>query len=855
MQEVLVSKIFNYASTPTKNVEGQFWFNPSTNVLSRFNGTIWKPITVSSDDVAVLTDGSKVSLTSYLNTQIAALAEGIDSKQDKLETYKEKQGDEKIDTRITSSLKENGDSGKSGDITIWTQGASTSDGGNTTVPTSGNIILSTGDLWGGSTGGGNIEINTGSEVEFGLGASIKLNSGHPGAPKNPGDIMITSGGSAGIPGKININAIGSTQNSEMSAEPIITISTEDRNSSSGGTGDILIKSGNITGPLGTGNGGQISIGGGQIETAAQGGNIDITAGSATGENSTSGRIKLNVPDKSGIVIAKDFIELNYKGDTSTNPGYNEWKCYIGGSGSKETTDFNASKYSIIYLGNSDYATEINLGGGNSYATVNIGTTSGINSINIGSGSDYDTLTLDCGTLSGRTFNTELTSTSDNNHIPTSKAVYDALTLKQDTLQFYTESITPSGSGIYKEQISLGKNNYSQTINIGGNSGFQIINLGGSSASSGRITIGTTGNNNQIQIGRDNTSTALEINAVTVNGAAIDKTELTESSNKLPTSQAVLNELSSKQNATDNSLETTDKTIVGAINELSANKQNTLKYFSESDSSTVPSSNNAQVSILKSSDYQTTLNLGFESSNGIQTINIGGSSNTRNINIGPKVCGENNNVTIGNASDGVLLTLNTGRGLAGTGVTKDLSTSATDAQFPTAAAVNNQLILKQNITDNTLTTADKTIVGAINEINSIFNVNTLLAPITDVKTITTTLENLITDTQYANKPGTILINPAITNTGAILVGEAITDISKAFPIYTDQPVTIAFKNINDFKVAGNIAGDKFNYIVSFGYIGNTNIVSNNLKITTTNGVYESTPEGDSESTTLKISKIS
>ena len=176
-------------------------------------------------------------------------------------------------------------------------------------------------------------------------------------------------------------------------------------------------------------------------------------------------------------------------------------------------------------------------------------------------------------------------------------------------------------------------------------------------------------------------------------------------------------LSAKQNATDNSLETTDKTIVGAINELSTDKQNTLKYYSESDSSTEPSSNNAQVSILGSSDYQTTLNLGFESSNGIQTVNIGGSSNDRRINIGTKICGSYNNVTIGNASDGVLLTLNTGRGLAGTGVTKDLSTSATDAQFPTAAAVNNQLILKQNITDNTLTTADKTIVGAINEIEN------------------------------------------------------------------------------------------------------------------------------------------
>lgn len=181
--------------------------------------------------------------------------------------------------------------------------------------------------------------------------------------------------------------------------------------------------------------------------------------------------------------------------------------------------------------------------------------------------------------------------------------------------------------------------------------------------------------------------------------------------------AATHSLAAKQNATDNSLTTTDKTIVGAINELSVDKQNTLKYYSESDSSTESFSNNAQVSILKNSDYGGTLNLGFESSNGIQTINIGGSSNTRNINIGTKICGENNNVTIGNASDGVLLTLNTGRGLAGTGVTKDLSTSATDAQLPTAAAVKAVTDAKQNSTDNSLITAAKTVVGAINEIEN------------------------------------------------------------------------------------------------------------------------------------------
>ena len=179
------------------------------------------------------------------------------------------------------------------------------------------------------------------------------------------------------------------------------------------------------------------------------------------------------------------------------------------------------------------------------------------------------------------------------------------------------------------------------------------------------------------------------------------------------------DLSGYQTKSDDTLATSAKTVVGAINELSTDKQNTLKYYSESNSpSSGPRVNHVQVSILGTSEYEETLNLGSDSNNGIQTINIGGNAvNTRNINIGTQASGGDNNVTIGNASDGVLLTLNTGRGLAGTGVTKDLSTSATDAQFPTAAAVNNQLILKQNITDNTLTTADKTIVGAINEIEN------------------------------------------------------------------------------------------------------------------------------------------
>lgn len=442
MQEVLVSKIFNYTSTPTKNVEGQFWFNPSTNVLSRFNGTVWKPITVSSDDVAVLTDGSKVSLTSYLNTQIAALAEGIDSKQDKLKFYSETSGDTPSAIISVANIKLEG-SVAEGNQTIASGNYSHAEGSNTTA--SGPY---------------------GSHAEG-----------------------------------YKTTASGFYSHAE----------------------------GNNTTASGTGS-------------------------HAEGIYSTA----------SGIYSHSEGYGAQASAEASHAEGWN----------TKASSKYQHSqgKYNIEDANNK-------------YADI------------IGNGS----------------------------------------------LETRSNAATVSWDGISWSQSD--------------------VRAGGT-----------------------------------------DQDSATHS-------------LAAKQNATDNSLETTDKTIVGAINELSTDKQNTLKYYSESDSSTEPSSNNAQVSILKTSDYQGTLNLGFETSNGIQTINIGGSSNTRNINIGTKICGSYNNVTIGNASDGVLLTLNTGRGLAGTGVTKDLSTSATDAQFPTAAAVNNQLILKQNSTDNSLTTTDKTIVGAINEIEN------------------------------------------------------------------------------------------------------------------------------------------
>ena len=670
MQEVLVSKIFNYTSTPTKNVEGQFWFNPSTNVLSRYNGTIWKPITVSSDDVAVLTDGSKVSLTNYLNTQIAALAEGIDSKQDKLKYYSEISGDTPSATISAANIKLNGN---------------VAEGNNTTA---------SGDY---------------SHVE--------------------GDYTTASGDYSHAEG-YRTTASGKYSHAE---------------------GRFTTASG-----IGSYAEGHHTIASGS-HSHAEGG---YTTASSNYQHAQG---KYNIEDANGKYA--DII----------------------GNGTTSTKRSNAA--TVSWDGISWSQTDVRAGG-----------------------TDQDSAAHSLVAKQNAT---------DNSLETTDKTIVGAINElsadKQDTLQFYTESITdapgyPSGSGIYKEQISLGKNNYSQTINIGGSNNLQNINLGGSVGTYGIITIGTTGNNNQIQIGRDNTNTTLEINAATLNGNAIDKTALTESSNKLPTSQAVLNGLSAKQNATDNNLTTADKTIVGAINELSTDKQNTLKYYSESDSSTEPSSNNAQVSILKSSDYQTTLNLGFESSNGIQTINIGGSSNTRNINIGTKNCGSNNNVTIGNAYDGVLLTLNTGRGLAGTGVTKDLTTSATDAQFPTAAAVKAVTDAKQNSTDNNLTTTYKTIVGAINELKTATDAMVVVSTDNAINVAPTTAQTGILIASSKTNGGNVIITPKITNTGACYLSTSST-YSNLNPIYPDPTNNkYTYPNLGTVYLFVDNAGDSADIVI-------------------------------------------
>lgn len=736
IQEVLVSKIFNYTSEPTKKVEGQFWFNPSTNVLSRYNGTAWKPISVSSDDVVVLSNGNKVSLTNYLNTQIAALAEGIDTKQDKLTYYSE--NTEAFQSNISAPYV-----GITANEYVNIKGQSAIE--LTTDTSTSHILLSAGDQ------------------------SIKLDDG------NFSHYITINGNLTGTAIKTKIGSYDMSSNTSVPSEHAVAeallgkqdkLSTykETVHSSTNTNGDKIV----ITAtPYDVTNPGSITLS--AINEPEYPGVINLKADDIQFNDKSFATIQSEIDENIAATKPKFYSEVNLDSShPDSNGNYGKYATINTSADSGGDSIVNINTQSLyegiskinLHTDNTYNNSVISLfahsgqagGGGNS--TVSIAAVNDeydtttpsqiIKSYNSNIDVDCKSIILSSNTLSikldgysqptsvstatsGIYINGELYGSSISTSIPTSdavdtkvtseKAVKTELDKKQDKLITYSENAETGDMRIDGNSIQLNSSN---------------ISLNG----------------------------GLQGEAIVTSLATIDLA----SDIKIPTEKAVATELDKKQ----------DK----------------LAFYNE-DTST-----NQKASIQGANSFSiqnTNKGLIIDGNDGGITIS------NNNFNAGQGVISITGN-NWKNNSDQILFDI------GGDGIIK-----ISDALL--IPEIKN----KQNSTDNTLETSAKTIVGAINEINSIFNVNALPTPITDVKTITTSLETLITDTQYANKPGTILINPNIKNTGAILVGEAITDISKAFPIYTDQPVTIAFKNINDFKVAGENAGESFNYIISFGYI--------------------------------------
>ena len=214
--------------------------------------------------------------------------------------------------------------------------------------------------------------------------------------------------------------------------------------------------------------------------------------------------------------------------------------------------------------------------------------------------------------------TSIPDTPDDTTLPTTKLLNDSLSLKQDTLTYYSENTTDSIATISASKTKLnGKvEEGSGTSATGSNAhaegshttasgtyshaeGYNTTASGNFSHAEGSVT--TASSNFQHAQGKYNIEDANDkyadiigngfanarSNAATVSwdGISWSQTDVRAGGTD---QDAATHSLVAKQNITDNTLETTDKTVPGAINEVNttlSNKQDKLLYYSETSGDT------------------------------------------------------------------------------------------------------------------------------------------------------------------------------------------------------------------------------------------------------------------------------
>lgn len=850
--EISVSKIYVLATEPTNKVKDRFWFDTTNNLLKRYDGTSWKPISVSSDDVVILSNGNKVSLTNYLNTQIAALVEGIDSKQDKLTYYSEVSGDTPSATISVANIKLKGSVAEGSNTTASGFG-SHAEGSNTTA--SGDNSHAEG----GSTtalsryqhaqGKYNIEDTNNTYADI-------IGNGSPSARSNAATVSwdgiswsqtdVRAGGTDQDNATYSLIALAEGIDSKQDKLKFYTeVDKSDDTSSTaeaskltfktsasqyGGSEINLIasngeyKSGNINlkaKSWNTSNGGYITLeseGG-----SASGGNITLHSKVNTGGSAEpGGRIEI-IADGSSAQATNNpgagIITLNAKDGSASND--NESITFEG------TINLNATK---VQKNGVDIATATDLATKQNTLQFYIEsgstttTTAKITAYNFEVASAQIKLDSEYG-IDGNILEKTISETSSDTKIPTAKAVYTAIDAIKPT--YYSEDTSSSDE---YAKISINKT----SINVSESGG--IILTAGNSADLGNIKLGL------------NTSSFILDSTGSLKGDTINLLTI-QSNVKNGSISSLSGDLISKSitsSSTDTQLPTA-KSVYTAVN-AKANKSTTLSGYGITNAYT---KTEVDTELGKKQDA---LNCYRETASGEAIISNATSFSVNDTTNGLIVENSNGGITIqGNvfkAGQGAIsLSGNVWNG--GAEILFDY-----DGQ---GVSLSDALLIpeikdKQNSSDSDLTTNNKTIVGAINELNSQVN-TTIPEPITSVYTISSTaLSSIISNTTYAGISGQILISADVENTGPILIGESITDKANAFPIYPDQIFPIPFSDINNFKVTGNI-GNKFNYIISFRSLNNTSpAVNGGITILNENGYYKLTPEGDGDTATLVITKL-
>lgn len=743
MQEVLVSKIFNYTSTPTKNVEGQFWFNPSTNVLSRFNGTIWKPITVSSDDVAVLTDGSKVSLTSYLNTQIAALAEGIDSKQDQLVFYHEETStnqEASIQGANSFSIQNTVNglilNGNSGGITITNSRFNTGQG-VISIDIDSNI-------WGDGSDAILFDVN-GQSIKISdalLISEIKNKQNSTDETLNTTDKTIT--------GSINElkTSVDNKQNSlQYYSED--TLKSVSKLSSNRLEVNCYDESGTTYNPFILRNENGIAIGGSE----SYGGKGVLT-------NIGEGYINLETPGGTTI-LNYDSLEIEGTDESTfkvlTHP---------------LDSDFTSSKINVSAINSSTYDVLLSL----KDDKVNISSAT-VGSITPSAFTSTNAQTLICADAFAIKPTTKTLFGFNNNAYNISTNRYAGL--------FYLKNTDANSTGISINPDNIILSDYNKYSSYDEGTYFAATGIykGGIS-----LQTRTNGSSEFIDSGHINPDSIKLHNGKF--GSAYDRpSDIIITASRDSSDAPNFHGIAYKGEDSTDAQWFIGRTVDGdnPVGEQPTVSKPYIKGFANAEFSETVKSNKfqigEQVSANSGISYWNISKLGFETHAGNATYAYNGIDIS---NAFFKVVG-------GSGKPYVQIPDNNGSNFK--------IWKGTEAQFKTLTSVSSDTVYLRVQENNRI----KATVGA--DTASLEN-------ITDSYTLSSTsFTSFITDTKYNNAQGSILITPSLTNSGALIFGENITDTSKGFPLYPDNIVSIPFRNITNFKVAGSI-NDSFNYIVSF-----------------------------------------
>ena len=755
--EISVSKIYVLATEPTNKIKDRFWFDTTNNLLKRYDGTSWKPISVSSDDVVVLSNGNKISLTSYLNTQIAALVEGIDSKQDKLKYFQESTTygrvgypTENNPNIMVYSTPARGISltlpGQDTDVALKSKNISmsvlsgTTDEGvqkfNKAVLTSTGFTI-TGDV----IIDGNV---SGSAISTSLPTSID-----------------TASDSKLLSEKATVSALSGKQDK-------LTYYSEDTNNKVhiGDYSNIpesveVMSMGNVSIYSDTG---VISI------QATRGinvnGNLNIKSGDLYIDDKdpfNSYQTKLNYYTEVDHIeygayakIAANLIELdgNITGtgiltSISSTPSDNKLLTEKAISTSLSSKQDKLTTYKEMESSASAYDKQVRIdvdGGihinGGEVGTVfenqfQVKATAGQMDLT----GDWfyinaDEFCLSANSLSGSTtIVSAISSTARDNKIPTEKAVADAIANKQDKLSYYKES-----NGNATVSVLNGK-----SIKLQAESGSAVYTTTTLSIADRSISIDATNdriasNTNLLNIEVDGRA-----NTTTLSGSLITNS-ITDSKLQLPTSQAVKIEL--------------DK------------KQDDLIFYEELSDKAYISNSNGGLTVRNGKGGIALVNNQFTNSQAAIVLEangwIDGDSNLFSID------GENISV-----DDALLI-----------------------------PDIKN----KQDSTDNSLNTTNKTIVGAINELLSSINTNVITS--TEQKRITTTSTSAGVQMSTTAKTCMVSINPVKTNVGAIYISTSSDTAPTINPLYPDQMPKYKFPDASQVYIWSDVNGDSVDLTIEY-----------------------------------------